>query len=304
MVVLNNHSKTSPLVSIWGKLVAFSHLIRLSHTVFSLPFALTAVVLAAVTSAPISVGQLFWILFALVSLRSAALTYNRIMDRDIDALNPRTKNRELVTGKISLKEAWIFLLITVFMYLTASVMLKIPWLFIFSFLAVTLGYSHTKRFTWLTHYWVGVALAGAPLGAWLALKGTITLPILFLAVAVVFWVGGFDILYSLQDMQFDQAHNLYSIPRFFGVKFALIISRSSHILSIIFLALVGLSFHMNIIYYVGLVLFALGIVFEQSLVKENDFSRINLAFFTTNGILSIVFFLFSFLDYLIFSFLL
>ena len=275
------------------KIVTLAHFIRLSHTIFSLPFALTALAVASALTHPVSWDIVLGIIFGLACLRASAMTFNRIVDHNIDALNPRTQNRELVTGKITLNEARIFLALTTLGYFLASLYIELPLAFIVIFLLVTWSYSLTKRFTWFSHFWLGTALAGAPIGVWLVVTKQLDLTIFPLALAVVFWVAGFDILYSLQDWEFDRQFGLHSIPAQFGVKKALFFSRMSHVLSVIALALFGFLAHLNWVYYLGTTFFALGMIHEQLLVKPDDFSKINHAFFTVNGMLSVMFFLFT-----------
>ena len=274
------------------KLREYARLIRFSHTVFALPFALAAVVLAWPTH-PVGLRTSIWILVAMVGARTAAMGFNRLADRDVDALNPRTQGWELPQGKVKVWEVILLTGCSALVFIFAAYQLN--WLcFILSpvALAIVFLYSYTKRFTWTCHLVLGLALSLAPMGAWLAVTGapeslgSVRIPF-FLGLAVLFWLAGFDVLYSLQDRDFDRAQGLHSIPARFGIVQSLSLSTLFHSLTILFLFLVGISAGLGAIYWVGLVLVSATILWEHRLVGPNDLSRINRAFFDFNAYVSI-----------------
>ncbi len=273
-------------------------MIKFSHSVFALPFAFTAALLAA-HGVP-ELKKLLWITVAMVSGRSAAMGLNRLIDRDIDAINPRTARREIPSGKIKPQEAWLFVAISLIVFVFSAYMLN-PLCLKLSPLAIAFFvlYPYTKRFTWLCHLVLGVAIAGAPLGAWIAIKGEISKEILFLCFAVVFWLAGFDTLYALQDVEFDRTYGIFSIPQKFGVKRAIHLARVFHTLTWILLLVTARVFDMGLTFYIGLVLVGALLVYEHSLVKEDDLSKLDMAFFNMNGYISIAVFSFTLIDLII-----
>jgi len=277
--------------------VLFLGMIKFSHSVFALPFAFVAALLAA-GGLP-KTRQILWIVVAMVGARSGAMAMNRIIDRKIDAKNPRTRERELPSEKIRLGEASLFAGISFGLLVLAAYMLN-PLCFYLSPAAVglVLFYSFTKRFTWASHIVLGAAISLAPLGAWIAVQGSFDLEILPLVLGVVFWLGGFDILYALQDIEFDRSHGLFSIPARFGVRRSLAISRAFHMMSVLLLVLTGFLFEMGALYWLGMALVAGLFIYEHSLVKEDDLSRLDLAFFNMNGWISVSVFAAAALDLL------
>jgi 4-hydroxybenzoate polyprenyltransferase len=279
-------------VSFLERLHNYAALVRFSHTVFALPFALSSVALAW-PKHPVTLRALLWILVAMVSARTAAMGFNRLVDRKFDALNPRTAGWELPQGRVRVREAIALTIVAALVFILAAYQLN--WIcFVLSpvALAIVFFYSLTKRFTWASHLFLGLALALAPIGAWLAVSGTpIDLTELFvpsyLALAVVFWLAGFDIIYSLQDREFDRTQGLYSIPVRFGVAAALQLSTLFHLGTIAFLALVGLTAEMGLIYWLGFLAVALVLLWEHRIVTPTDLSRINRAFFDFNAYVSI-----------------
>lgn len=269
----------------------WSNFIQLKHTVFSLPFALIIFFLSEVTLNVTNGVKLLVTLVILSCLRASGMTFNRITDVDIDKYNPRTKNRELISGRISVRQAWFFLGIVTFFYLGLSILLSLPVWFIIIYLTIVWGYSVSKRFTWLCHYWIGLSLAGAPIGMWLVFVGPISVNIIIFAAAVFCWVAGFDIIYSLQDVEYDRVYKIKSIPAIFGVRNALIVSRLTHLMVVVLLLAFGYLQHMFLLYYVGVAVFTLGLIYEQSLISEENTSRVNKAFFTINGYISLGFML-------------
>jgi 4-hydroxybenzoate polyprenyltransferase len=230
----------------------------------------------------------------MVGARSGAMGMNRIIDRRIDAKNPRTEQRELPTGRIKVRDAAIFVLISFAVLIFAAYNLN-PLCFKLAPLAILIViiYSYTKRFTWTSHFILGLAISGAPLGAWIAVRGTLDIEIVPLCVGIVFWLAGFDTLYALQDIEFDRSHGLYSIPRRFGIKKAILFSRIFHFITMCMLAITGIIFNLNFIYWIGMAAVAGLLLYEHSLVKADDLSRLNMAFFNMNGYISITVFVFT-----------
>jgi 4-hydroxybenzoate polyprenyltransferase len=226
----------------------------------------------------------------MVFARSAAMGFNRYIDREFDARNARTAIREIPAGVISPTAALLFVVISSVLFVATTWFIN-PLCFYLSPVAllVVLGYSYTKRFTWLCHVVLGIGLSLAPIGAYLAVTGVFNLLPLLFSFTVLFWVSGFDIIYSLQDEEFDSANNLYSIPAFLGKKNALLASRFLHLASISFVLSAGIIGHFGFIYWIGAAFFLSMLVYQHSLVKPTDLSRVNLAFATTNGIASVVF---------------
>ncbi len=277
------------------RIKTYMDLVKFSHTLFALPFALAGAFLAA-RGIP-DLRTLFYILLAMVGGRSAAMAMNRVIDAEIDRENPRTKDRHIPAGAVSKREAWIFiagsLLLLVFSaYELNPLCLKLSPLLIL----VLITYSYTKRFTWASHIVLGLALGGAPLGAWIAVTGSFDGGVLFLSFAVLFWVAGFDIIYSLMDIDFDRSVGLQSIPSVLGVRKSLYVSRGFHLLSALCMLLVYYYFSLGILYLAGMLACILLIAYEHSLVKEDDLSKVNVAFFNVNGYISITYALFTFLD--------
>ena len=274
----------------------YASLIRFSHTVFALPFAFASLALAWPTH-PVSLRVFLWVVVAMIGARSAAMGFNRLVDRKFDALNPRTQVWELPQGKVKIWEAVLLTLLASLVFIYAAYQLN-PICFSLSplALAIVFFYSLTKRFTWTSHLFLGLALSLAPIGAWLAVAeppivlDELATP-LFLGVAVIFWLAGFDIIYSLQDREFDRKQGLFSIPVRFGVAGALRLSSVFHFCTIIALALVGVTAGMGIIYWLGVGLVSAILFWEHRIVTPNDLSRINKAFFDLNAYVSIGYFL-------------
>ncbi len=273
------------------KLRTTLEMIKFEHTLFALPFAFLGAVLAA-DGLP-TLWQIVWILLAMVGARSAAMTFNRIIDRDIDAKNPRTMNRELPSGKLSLGFAWAFLVAAIALFLLSAFMLN--WLaFALSpiALASVLGYSYAKRFTTLAHLLLGWALAISPTGAWIAVRGTIDSEIpLLLSLFVLMWTAGFDVLYACQDFDYDKKAGLRSIPARFGIKNSLLIAKLFHVQAFVVLVLLYLLSGLGWPALIGVIVVAALMIYQHTLVKPNDLSRMNAAFFTTNAFVSVILFL-------------
>ncbi len=271
-------------------LAATLSMIRFAHTVFALPFALLAALLAAGGIPPLP--TLFWILVAMVGARSAAMSFNRIVDRDVDARNPRTAGRELPTGVLSVRYTVLFCVASAALFVLAAARLNRLCLILSPVaLAIVLGYSWTKRFTALSHLVLGLSLAIAPVGAWIAVTGSFALLPVVLALAVVFWVAGFDVLYSLQDEAFDRAEGLESLPARLGNRRALLVSALFHAAALGLLYAVFVLGRGGVAFGVGVLLAGAFLVRQHAIVEPGDLSRVDAAFFTANGWLSIVFFL-------------
>lgn len=292
---------TSLTNTAWAKLTTLLEMIKFSHTVFAFPFALMGVVLASLANgtAP-GFGQIFWVCVAMVGARTAAMGLNRIIDADIDAENPRTTERHLPSGRVSAAEAWLMVFAAFGLLLVAAWMLN-PLCLKLSPIAIffLVLYSYCKRFTSMAHIVLGICLAAAPVGAWIALRGDIGWPVMVLGLAVLFWVAGFDIFYALQDYEFDREKGLFSMPSRFGVERSLQITRLFHIVMILLLLLLTLSQGLGLIYLVGVLVVAGLLIYEHLLVKPDDLSRLDAAFFNMNGYISVTIFLFTLADALV-----
>ncbi|UCG14763.1 MAG: UbiA family prenyltransferase [Deltaproteobacteria bacterium] len=273
----------------WNKFKLILRMIKIEHTVFALPFAFMGAFLAA-HGWP-SKRQVFWILVAMVGIRSAAMAFNRLVDAEIDAANQRTRNREIPRGTLKKKEVWLFVLLASAVFITAAHELnRICFILSPVALAVTFLYSFTKRFTWLSHLFLGGAIGLAPVGGWLAVSGSFH-PIAFiLGAAVLFWIAGFDIVYACQDYEFDRSFVLKSIPQRWGIGMALRISELCHLIAFGLLAAVGVMARLGPAYYLGLLLILAFLVAQHLIVSPEDLSRVNLSFFTMNGVISVVIF--------------
>ena len=269
--------------------------IKIAHTVFALPFAVMSAFLAS-EGMP-DFGILMWILIAMFSARNSAMVFNRIVDVKIDRLNPRTKDRALPARKSTAKQYWVFLILSSFVFLFSAYMLN-SLAFALSpvALVIVFGYSFAKRFTSLSHLWLGVAISIAPVGAWVAVREEISIESLVLGTAVVFWLVGFDIIYSCMDVDSDRSNNLHSIPQKFGVRTALRLAFSSHCMMILFLILLLFIPALGWVYFFGVILTAGLLFYEHSLVREDDLSLVNVAFFNINGIISVLLMLFVIVD--------
>lgn len=284
-----------------SKLITLLEMIKFSHTVFAFPFALMGVVLASLASgqAP-GFGQVFWICIAMVGARTAAMGLNRLIDARIDAANPRTAERHIPSGQVKYVEAVAFILVALLVFFLAVWMLN-PLCFKLAPVAVGLFvlYAYAKRFTHYAHLVLGLCLAAAPIGAWIALRGDLGWPVIALGLAVLFWVAGFDIFYALQDYEFDVAHGLHSVPSRLGKEKAFVLARSCHGLMLVFLLLVVPGSGLGWLYLIGVLVVAALLVYEHLLVKPNDLSHLNAAFFNMNGYISMTIFAFTLADALI-----
>jgi len=272
-------------------------MIKWEHSIFALPFALSAAMLAA--SGLPTLPQVIWIIVCMVSARSAAMAFNRLADAQIDAANPRTATRAIPAGVLSGRFVAIFILFFCVVFVLAAAQLnRLTFILSPVALAVVLLYSYTKRFTRWSHLVLGFALGIAPAAAWIAVRGSLDPRILILTAAVTFWVGGFDMLYACQDIDFDRANRLNSVPQSFGISRALILARVLHITMLVLLVALVLTFGLGKIAMAGVVAVALLLAYEHSLVSSHDLSKLNAAFFTMNGVIAVVFFLFIAADLL------
>ena len=270
-------------------------MIKFEHTLFALPFALLSLFLAS-DGLP-SPRTLGWVLAAMVGARSTAMAMNRIADRRIDAENPRTRMRHLPAGLVSARAAWAFAIAMAALLVLAAWRLN-PLAFALSpvALAVVWSYSWTKRFTWASHLWLGVSLALAPLGAWIAVRGALDALPLWLGAGVVFWVAGFDTIYACQDADFDRAHGLFSLPARLGTRGALRVARSFHGLMLLVFAAVGILFHFGWVYAAGLSCVTALVIVQHALVRSSDLRHIDVAFFNVNSIVGVLLMTFTLAD--------
>ncbi len=273
-----------------GRILVTLEMIKFQHSIFALPFALTGAMLAA-RGLPTG-RQILWLIVAMVGARSAAMAFNRIADLKYDALNPRTHMRALPRGELSVRFTAAFTAVSCGLLVLAAWQLN-PLALKLSPIAIALllGYSYTKRFTSISHLVLGLCLGSSPVAAWIALRGNVSVPVLLLGAAVTLWVAGFDIIYACQDVEFDHALGLYSIPKRYGIRAALWISALLHVGTLTLLVAVARMENLGWISLVGLVVVAVLLVHEHALVKPSDLSRVNAAFFTINGFVSILFFL-------------
>ena len=281
------------------KLRVFLEMIKFEHTIFALPFAFMGALVGSVTvngELP-SWGQIGWVLVALIGARSAAMALNRMIDAAIDAKNPRTASRAIPAGLLKVGEVIVFTIVSFGLLIGAAAMLE-PLSFVLLPIAVFMlvFYSFTKRFTWLCHVVLGLTIALAPLGGWVAVTNTLDLTALIFYIAVASWTAGFDIVYACQDYEFDKKEGLHSIPVRFGIARSLMIARAFHIVTAAgFVALFFLT-HLSWWYFVGVIAALALMIYEHLIVKPNDLTRLNTAFFTMNGTLSVVVFAFTLID--------
>src|SRR5438876_4737357 len=280
----------------WNRLRLALEMIKFEHSVFALPFALTGALLAireGGLSGDFLWRKIAWIVVAMIGARSAAMAFNRLVDADIDARNPRTRLRHIPAGLLTAGFGWGFVAVSALMFILAAHELNT---LCFRLAPVALGiifaYSFTKRFTSFSHLVLGFALGIAPAAAWIAIRGSLDLRILWLTAAVTFWTAGFDIIYSCQDYEFDTDAGLFSLPRRLGVAGALIVSRLLHGAMLACLLALVYALQLGPISQVGIGVVAVLLIYEHRLVKANDLSRVNAAFFTINGYVSVLFFLF------------
>jgi 4-hydroxybenzoate polyprenyltransferase len=284
-------------VSLLTNIQTTLEMIKWEHSIFALPFALCAAMLAA--GGMPTVSKLGWIVLCMVSARSAAMAFNRITDARIDAANPRTAMRAIPAGTLSQRFATVFVLVACLLFVLGAAELNRATLYLSPVaLAVVLLYSYTKRFTRWSHLVLGFALGIAPAAAWIAVRGSLDPRILLLTAAVTFWVGGFDVLYACQDIEFDRANSLNSIPQAMGVPKALVVARTLHLVMLGLLLALVLVFGLGKLAIAGVIVVAALLAYEHSLVASEDLSKLNAAFFTMNGVIAVVFFVFVAADLL------
>jgi len=274
-----------------GKIKIYLEMIKFQHSIFALPFAYLGAFLAEMK--PPEPGTLFWITLAMVGARSFGMTLNRLIDTEIDRRNPRTSERALPKGLLSVSNVILFSIISMSIFLLSVYNLAPICRYLWPVVIIPFViYPYTKRFTWLSHFVLGFCLGMAPVGAWIAVTNTFSLEPFIIGAAVVFWVSGFDIFYAIQDIEFDRKHGLFSIPARFGINRSLKLTKVLHGLSIFLLILLGINLKLGLFYYIGLTVAAILLAYENIIIKPNDLSRLNLAFFTMNGFVSIILFCF------------
>lgn len=274
-----------------GKIRQYLDLIRFSHTLFALPFALLGAALAAHGPEGWRGRAQDWlgILLCMATARSAAMAFNRLADRRYDALNPRTAGRHLPAGLLSVRAVAAFTAICAVAFVAACLLFlpnRLPLYLSIPVLLWLLGYSYSKRFTSLAHFWLGLSLSLAPIAAWIALRGDLEWPPVLLALAVLLWVSGFDIIYACQDVEFDRTVNLRSVPKRLGAKNALRLAAACHALMIVPLVALGLVYPLGPIYFTGVAAVAALLIYEHALVRPDDLTRVNIAFFQVNVVIS------------------
>jgi len=284
------------LKDIKSKILEYFELIKFEHTIFALPFALSGMLLASSEKFP-SIYIFIWVLMAMIGGRTAAMSLNRLIDAEIDKKNPRTSSRAIPAGKIKKVSAFILAMISFAVMIFA--VWKLPLIckqLLPLAIIILVTYSFTKRFTCLSHFVLGGALGAAASGGWLAVRGELSLPVILWGISVVFWVAGFDVIYAIQDIDFDRENKLFSIPAWLGIKKSLLISKIFHLFTIVLLITLGLVYTVGIFYWFGIAFVACMLFWEHSLLKETDLSKINAAFFNINGYVSIGIFIFILLD--------
>jgi 4-hydroxybenzoate polyprenyltransferase len=264
-------------------------MVKLSHSLFALPFALSGMTLAA-AGRGVTAAQAFWIALAMFAARNAAMGFNRLADHAYDGRNPRTAGRELPRGALTRAAVWAFTISLAIVFVFAAFQLgTLTGLLSPVALAIVFGYSYTKRLVWASHLVLGLALAMAPVGGWLAIRGSFATTPWLLAVAVLCWVAGFDVVYACQDVDFDRREGLHSIPARFGVPAALGVARALHVAAFGALVAVGLTAELHPVYWAGLAAIGALLVWEHRLVRADDLSRLGVAFFNMNGVISVAY---------------
>lgn len=278
-------------------------MIKFEHTIFALPFAFLGAILGSISVEGTwpTLHEWLWVTVAMVGARSAAMSLNRVIDAQIDKKNPRTENRAIPAGLLKKTEVYFFIIVSFVLLFYAAYqlnMLAVKLLPIAVFFLVI--YSYTKRFTWACHLVLGIAIGLAPLGGWVATTGSLNLDAFLLFIAVMFWIAGFDVIYATQDADYDKGEGLYSIPSYFGLKKALIMAKIMHVIS--FAAFIALFFtvsELSYLYLTGVIISGIIMIYEHAIVKPDDLSKVDVAFFTMNGTLSMVMFIFSIGDLLL-----
>lgn len=274
-----------------NKIRVYLEMIKFQHSIFALPFAYFGAFLSEMKFP--GLNKIFWITLAMVGARSFAMAMNRLIDAEIDRRNPRTAERALPKKLISIPNVILFTIISLGLFLLAVYNLSPICRYLWPFIVIPfVVYPYTKRVTWLSHFVLGFCLGLAPIGAWIAVTNTFSLEPFLIGGAVIFWVSGFDIMYAIQDIDFDHRHKLYSIPARFGIKTSLTLTKLLHITSITILTWLGIRLSLGLFYFAGVVVTGILLAYENSLIKPDDLSKLNLAFFTMNGVISVVMFCF------------
>jgi len=288
---------------LFSRVITFGKMIKFSHSIFALPFAFTSFITAyKIEKINFTISDVFLLVVCMVSARTAAMGFNRVADKEIDKLNPRTKNREIPSGAINTSTAIMITLFSVLVFIAASFMINSLCGFLsIPLICLLLGYSYTKRFTALAHFVLGLCLGAAPLGVWFSMTGTFHIAPILLCLGVTFWTAGFDIYYSCQDYEFDKANKLNSIPAKFGALGAIKFVRLVHIIAVVLFVLFGYFAGLGILFYCGLAAVTTILVYEAWLLRNGDLTKIDLAFFNLNGYVSILFALATALDIFVFK---
>ena len=274
-----------------NKIRIFMEMIKFQHSIFALPFAFLGAFLSEM-KVP-SLITIFWITLAMIGARSFAMAVNRLIDIEIDRRNPRTAGRALPKGLVSVWNVILFSLISLGLFLLAVYNLAPICRYLWPIVVIPfIIYPYTKRVTWLSHFVLGFCLGLAPVGAWIAVTNTLSIDPFLIGAAVLLWVAGFDIFYAIQDIDFDRQHKLYSIPVRFGIKKSLTLTKLLHICSILILSWLGIRLDLGLFYYMGVFVAGTLLAYENSLIKPDDLSNLNVAFFTMNGVISVVMFFF------------
>lgn len=274
-----------------NKIKVYLEMIKFQHSIFALPFAYLGAFLSQMRVP--NLATIFWITLAMVGARSFAMSLNRLIDVEIDRRNPRTVERALPKGLLSIPNVMLFTIFSLGLFLMAVYNLAPICRYLWPFVVIPfVVYPYTKRFTWLSHFVLGFCLGMAPVGAWVAVTNTFSLEPFLIGTAVLLWVAGFDILYAIQDIDFDCQQGLFSIPAKFGIKRSLALTRLLHIASIVILIWLGINLNLGLFYFAGVVVTAILLIYENSLIKPHNLSRLNLAFFTMNGVISLIMFCF------------
>lgn len=284
-----------------NRILNYFKLVKFSHTIFALPFALVGFFMGLYDmDFAFSLKILLLILLCMVTARNSAMGFNRWIDRRIDLNNERTKDRVIPSGVVKPQSALIFTIVNILIFVISTFFInRLTFLLSPVALLVILGYSYTKRFTFLSHFILGLGLSFAPIGAYISVTGFFSLVPILLSLAVLMWVSGFDIMYSVQDYEFDKKNNLFSVPVTFGIKGALIISIFIHFISVVFIVATAIVGNYSFLYWVGVIIYVCFIIYQHSIVKVNDLSRINKAFFSANGMASVTYAIFAILGILL-----
>lgn len=278
---------TFEMIGVFRRAADFANFVKFEHSIFALPFALSSMLFAF--DGEVVWSTVGWIVVCMVSARSSAMAFNRIYDLDLDKVNPRTMNRELIVGKISLAQAWAFFAVMVLLFLFAASRLNMTCLYLApAALLIIISYTFTKRFSWLCHAHLGLSLAIAPVGAWIGVRESFSWPVAALAAAVLFWVTSFDIIYTFPDIEFEKKYGVYSIPTNFGVKAAMRIVAVFHLLTVGLLALFGYMMEVGTAYYVAIGAICIALSAQHLLCRGLDMKKVNIAFFHMNALVSLL----------------